>query len=257
MRWARISPPGPVTLKVTLDKQEDGTDAVTIAKIVNTASVDLKYRGWDGPHDHSAQATVPANAEAEIVFEENPIPEISVNKVVKGSETIKLEDSITYMLTLTNNSKDIEDEDGNVKIHAAAFEQPALLDVLPKGTSVDTGSVKIVGEAHGLEISQSSVISFGSEEEGNSGQALLLYFSDEEGENAKLEAGDSIQVEVTLKTAPGTAAYGNPIRNLAFASSRKAGVVTGENPVGAIPFPKGVKLQTWGRCGEVKADSMM
>ena len=225
--------PGPVTLKVTLDKQEDGTDAVTIAKIVNTAGVDLKYRGWDGPHDHSAQATVPANAEAEIVFEENPIPEISVNKVVKGSETIKLEDSITYTLTLTNNSKDILDKDGNVKIHAAAFEQPALLDVLPKGTSVDTGSVKIVGDSHGLEISQSSVISFGSEEKGNSGQALLLYFSDEEGRNAKLEAGDSIQVEVTLKTAPGTAAYGNPIRNLAFASSRKPGVVTGENPVGA------------------------
>ena len=223
--------PGPVTLKVTLDKQEDGTNAVAIAKIVNTAGVDLKYRGWDGPHDHSAQATVPANAEAEIVFEENPIPEISVNKVVKGSETIKLEDSITYTLTLTNNSKDIQDEDGNV--NAAAFEQPALLDVLPKGTSVDTGSVKIVGEAHGLKISQSSVISFGSEEDGNSGQALLLYFSDEEGGNAKLEAGDSIQVEVTLKTAPGTAAYGNPIRNLAFASSRKPGVVTGENPVGA------------------------
>ena len=41
--------PGPVTLKVTLDKQEDGTDAVAIAKIVNTAGVDLKYRGWDGP----------------------------------------------------------------------------------------------------------------------------------------------------------------------------------------------------------------
>ena len=223
--------PGPVTLKVTLDKQEDGTDAVAIAKIVNTASVDLKYRGWDGPHDHSEQATVPANANTEIVFEENPIPEISVNKVVKGSETIKLEDSITYTLALTNNSKDIQDEDGNV--NAAAFEQPALLDVLPKGTSVDTGSVKIVGDSHGLEISQSSVISFGSEEEGNSGQALLLYFSDEEGGNAKLEAGDSIQVEVTLKTAPGTAAYGNPIRNLAFASSRKPGVVTGENPVGA------------------------
>ena len=109
------------------------------------------------------------------------------------------------------------------------MEQPVLVDVLPEGTSVDTSTddyAKIAeDDTSGLQIRQRRQISFG---QGNTGgEALLLYL------DKPLAAGDNVKVDVTVKTSLGTSAYGNPITNVAFATSAKEGVKTSENPAGA------------------------
>ena len=224
--------PGAVTLKVTIDRQDGGENAEAISRIVNNADVKLTYRGWDGPHDHADSAELPAKSSADIHFGDLETPLASVTKDVKGEKDtedekyhVNLEEDITYTLTLSNISTD-----------GAVMERPVLIDVLPEGTSVDTSTsdfAKIVGaNPSGLEIDRSNVIAFGSGETG--GQALILYFKNaEDGSTAKLAAGDSVQVEITVKTTSGTAVYDNPIRNVALASSQKAGVVTTDNPAGA------------------------
>ncbi len=224
--------PGAVTLKVTIDQQDGGENAEAISQIVNNADVKLTYRGWDGPHDHSDTAELPAQSSADIYFGDLETPVASVTKDVKeegnlgdGKYNVNLQDDITYTLTLSNDSTD-----------GAVMESPVLIDVLPEGTSVDTSTsdfAKIVGtNPSGLKIDRANVITFGSGETG--GQALILYFGNaEDGSAAKLAAGDSVQVEITVKTTSGTAVYGNLIRNVALASSQKAGVVTKDNPAGA------------------------
>lgn len=209
--------PGAVTFRVDLEKQDGGSSVTEITSVKNFANAAMTYRGWETP---TSRNSVDANTDisVETTFGTLEIPVVTVAKDAEEDQEVRLGDDTHYTLTLNNVSP--VDDSGK----GTAFQQPVLVDVLPQGTSVDTTAAyaEIIGDnPSGLTISQRRLVTFGTN------TAVLLYFDGE------LEAGDSVQVRMTVKTSQSTAIYGNTMRNAVFASSAKPGVVTEENSIGA------------------------
>lgn len=215
--------PGTIDIQAVVDRQTDPDDGIivkNIDKLTNNASVTAGYYSWDISGNKSdAMKTSTDNDASYVTFATLDAPKVSITKkaVKPGTDTeeneVSLDTDVEYELTITN----INDSTSQAK-----YEKPFLVDLLPKGTSLETydDGQQIsydVNELGDLSIRSTEVKSFGEE------RALFIYF------DGDLSAGKSATVRIKLKVDKQVSSFGVNIDNYVLAGSQVRGIYTDGN----------------------------
>ena len=216
--------PGTIDIQAVVDRQTDPNDGIivkNIDKLTNNASVTAGYYSWDTLGNKSDTMKTSTDNDASYVkFAALDAPKVSITKkaVKPGTDTeeneVSLDTDVEYELTITN----INDSTSQAK-----YEKPFLVDLLPKGTSLETydDGQQISYDANelgDLSIRSTEVKSFGEE------RALFIYF------DGDLEAGESATVRIKLKVDKQVSSFGVNIDNYVLAGSQVRGIYTDGNP---------------------------
>lgn len=216
--------PGTIDIQAVVDRQTDPNDGIivkNIDKLTNNASVTAGYYSWDTSGNKSDTMKTSTDNDASYVkFAALDAPKVSITKkaVKPGTDTeeneVSLDTDVEYELTITN----INDSTSQAK-----YEKPFLVDLLPKGTSLETydDGQQISYDANelgDLSIRSTEVKSFGEE------RALFIYF------DGDLEAGESATVRIKLKVDKQVSSFGVNIDNYVLAGSQVRGIYTDGNP---------------------------
>ncbi|OUQ48606.1 Spy0128 family protein [Lachnoclostridium sp. An118] len=206
--------PGPVTARVQVQKQEGGPDAHAIAMIRNSADSTLKYYTWTGAGARNdTPEEITQSADADVTFKDQTAALVSVTKEA-DTATVRLEDTVTYSLTLENKSTLTAEE--------ATMREPFLVDLLPQGTTWartdDEYGVTLEAGSTGITLSHTRSQSHDGE------TAVFIYM------NGSLEPGEQVTVKIQVKAEKEVVSYGPDLNNYVLAGSDEKGEASVDNP---------------------------
>lgn len=213
--------PGTVQITAVVEKQEGFEGAQTIDRIDNTAHAELSYRPWSnaGEQQADAQTKKTPDVTASNTFGDVETAEVSVSKRAL-SNSVRIEGTTTYEITVSNA------EDAG-----APMLNPVIAELLPEGSTLDTandGGIRLTKKAEGIDSLEPVENHIGD----NTVEIISLKIS-EEGEDAALQPGESITIEIDVKADPAVVRYGATLTNYAFVTSTVKGEQSTENPQAA------------------------
>ena len=213
--------PGTVQITAEVEKQEGSEDAQTIDRIDNTAHAELSYRPWsnEGEQQKDAQTQETPDVTASNTFGDVETAEVSVSKKAL-SNSVRIEGTTTYEITVSNA------EDAG-----APMLNPVIAELLPEGSTLDTandGGIRLTKKAEGIDSLEPVENHIGD----NTVEIISLKTS-KEGEDAALQPGESVTIEIDVKADPAVVRYGATLTNYAFVTSTVRGEQSTENPQAA------------------------
>lgn len=232
--------PGSVKITADVDKQEGFDGALTIDRIDNTAKASLSYRPWDEKGQRAKQAVTKETepVKASNTFGEIDTAKVSVTKTAM-SNSVKINGTATYQVTITNAAD-----------AKAPMLNPVLVELLPEGATLDRtndGGIRLANTVEGID-----GLSPEYAHEGDNTAHTIRLTSSQEGEDAKLQPGESVTIEIDVKADPAVVRYGASLINHAFVTSDVRGEESQENPQ-AASFKNG-DGQWPGSLDQVKGD---
>ncbi len=213
--------PGTVQITAEVEKQEGSEDAQTIDRIDNTARAKLSYRPWSNEGERQANALTKEtpDATANNTFGDVETAEVSVSKKAL-SNSVRIEGTTTYEITVSNAAD-----------AGAPMLNPVIAELLPEGSTLDTandGGIRLTKEVAGIDSLEPVENHIGD----NTVEIISLKTS-KEGEDAALQPGESITIEIDVKADPAVVRYGATLTNYAFVTSTVRGEQSTENPQAA------------------------
>ena len=219
--------PGPVTVKVTVDKLPDGNSSKPVAEVTsfyNNAEAALTYPKWNKTGtERSLVEPDPAEVSVTTTVGSFELPKVSVTKTANPPDAIQPKGVMIYTITVKNEST------------TQNFKNPVVLDILPSGVRVPSEKplsewfsftqgkygevITLVGEP---SYYQGAVTVPG----GDSETAVAFAF---EGE---LTPNSDFTITITANVAESVAMYGNTVQNDVYLSSSYHSFHTKDNKYG-------------------------
>lgn len=185
-------------------KESDGTtDSEQIKKVVNEAKAEMFFNEYDSLGAVTESGSGVKDAAGEVTVSDPQVPTVQVSKAVAfadgtsaADEYVESGESLTYTLTLTNVSSDVE----------VPMQAPVMLDILPEGMEVDRESITaVVPENSDLELNSGRVVV--------RGRYLYLPFT------GNLEKGEAIRVSFCVTVQNAIINNPSPIVNNVYVTS--------------------------------------
>ena len=200
------------------NKLDDGLFSVGVAEIDNTADARLTARPWNQKGEQIAAVTVPAQDMVKTVINEPKAPVVKLEKTattVNKDDSIQVGDVVTYTLTLKN----LEEESAN-----NPMESPVIMDQIPIGMSMVTGSERLVTDSPNLTLPIANTTLLTA----TNGQQVVVFQL-----AGNLEAGKTAAVsfEVNVNGSSAIASTDNMINN-GYVTSTVHRPSIAENPSG-------------------------
>lgn len=217
--------PGSIDVQVIVDRQtdpNDGNPVDSIDKLSNKASVSVGYYPWNTSGIKSDTMTTLSDDDSSYVkFADLDAPKVSIEKKAVSPGTndpvkeVDLDTDVEYILTITNTNYALTSK--------AKYEKPFLVDLLPKGTSLETYED---GKLYKAEEDELGGLTVDSAEVKTSGEERALFINF----NGDLGPGESASVRIKLKVNRQVSSFGANIDNYVFAGSQVRGIYTKDNP---------------------------
>lgn len=185
-------------------KESDGTtDSEQIKKVVNEAKAEMFFNEYDSLGAVTESGSGVKDAAGEVTVSDPQVPTVQVSKAVAFADGTSAADkyvesgeSLTYTLTLTNVSSDVE----------VPMQAPVMLDILPEGMEVDRESITaVVPKNSDLELNADRVVV--------RGRYLYLPFTGD------LKKGEDIQVSFRVTVQNAIINNPSPIVNNVYVTS--------------------------------------